>query len=107
MFLQLPTNALNALGENTAGVGATAVQTIASNPGVLVTGIILIAAAILIFFFVKKIIVNSILGFIGWILLVVFMGVSGPMLLPSLAVSLIFGIGGVGALLVLMFFGIL
>ena len=107
MFLQLPTNALNTLGESTAGVGEATIQTIANNPGILVTGIILIAAAILIFYFVKKIIVNSILGFIGWILLVVFMGVSGPLLLPTLAVSLIFGIGGVGALMVLMFFGII
>ena len=105
-MLQLPTNALSALGRNTADFGGQAVQTVAANPGILVTGIILIAAAIIILYFIKKIIVNSILGFVAWILFMVFVGIDPGLIIPSLAVSVIFGLAGVGVLLVLKFFGV-
>ena len=107
MFLQLPENAVNTLGESTSTLGEQAVQTIASNPNFLITGVILIVAAVLIFYFVKKILVNSILGFIAWIIFMVFVGVEGPVMIPSLVISVIFGLAGVGALLVLKFFAII
>ncbi|MAG22207.1 MAG: hypothetical protein CL943_02795 [Candidatus Diapherotrites archaeon] len=107
MLLQLPANALNSLGESTASIGGEAVSSLASNPSVLVLGIILIAAAVVIFYVLKKLVVNSILGFIGWILLVVLVGVEGTLLIPTLAVSLIFGLAGVGVLLMLMFFAVI
>ncbi len=107
MLIQLPANALNTLGESTVGIGEQAVQTIANNPSVLVVGIVLIAAAFVIFYFLKKLIVNTILGFIGWILLMVFIGIEGPLIIPTLVVSVIFGLAGVGALLLLLFFGVI
>ncbi len=106
MILQLPANALNALGTDTAALGGQAAQTIAANPGLLVTGILLIAAAILIFYFIKKIIVNSILGFVAWILFMIFVGIDPNYTIPSLVISVIFGLAGVGCLLLLKFFGI-
>ena len=107
MLIQFPADVVNAVGEGSAGIGGEAVQTIASNPGILVLGILLIVAAIVIFYFIKKLIVNSILGFIGWILLMVFVGIESSLIIPSLVVSLIFGLGGVGALLILLFFGVI
>ena len=106
MLLELPAGALDTLGESTAGLGGEAVKSIASNPGILVIGIVLIAAAFVIFFLLKKLIVNSILGFIGWILLMVFFPLGEGLAIPGLVVSVIFGLAGVGALLVLKFFGV-
>lgn len=107
MFLELPANALNTLGESTAVAGGDALGAIASNPSLLVTGVILIIGAILILCFIKKIVVNSILGFVAWILFMVFVGVDPALTIPSLAVSVIFGLAGVGVLLVLKFFGVI
>jgi len=107
MLLELPTNALEALGTSTEGIGNEVAGALASNPSVLIIGVLLIAAAIVIFYFIKKIIVNSVLGFVGWLLLMIFIGIETPLIIPTLAVSVIFGLGGVGALLVLMFFGII
>ncbi len=106
MDVEIPAEALNSLGETTAAVGGEAANAIASNPGILITGILLIAAAILIFFFIKKLIVNSVLGFVGWILFIFFVGVDQSLLIPSLVISVIFGLAGVGVLLVLTFFGV-
>jgi hypothetical protein len=107
MFLELPPAALNTLGENTADIGGEALGAIASNPSLLVGGIVLIIGAILIFFFIKKIIVNTVLGFVAWILFMTFVGVDPGLTIPSLAVSVIFGLAGVGVLLVLKFFGVI
>jgi hypothetical protein len=101
---QLPAGALNALGEGTTEISGEAAKALASNPSILVVGVLLIAAAIVIFYFMKKLIVNSILGFVGWILLLVFVGIKEALIIPTLAVSVIFGLAGVGALLLLMFF---
>ncbi len=107
MFLELPPDALNTLGESTAEIGGEAFRAIASDPSLLVTGVILIIGAILIFYFIKKIVVNSILGFVAWILFMVFVGVDPVLTIPSLVVSVIFGLAGVGVLLVLKFFGVI
>lgn len=107
MLLQLPANALNTLGESTTGLGGEAVKTIVNNPSFLVIGILLIAIAVVIFYFMKKIVVNTILGFIGWILLLVFVGIKASLIIPTLVVSVIFGLAGVGVLLLLMFLGVI
>ena len=70
-----------------------------------VGGIVLVVAAVLIFIFLKKIIVNSILGVAAWAILTFVFHVELPFI-PSLAVSIIFGLAGIGAMLVLRFFGI-
>ncbi len=107
--IPVPDGVLSDLGTgagNTAEqVGSTALQLV-GNPTILVVVIILVVAAIVIFFFLKKIIVNSILGIVAWLLLTYFFHVELP-LIPSLAVSVIFGLAGIGAMLVLRFFGLL
>ena len=85
------------------GIGSTALQ-LTGNPAILVGGIILVVGAVVIFFFLKKIIINSILGIAAWALLTYFFHVELP-LIPSLAISVIFGLAGIGAMLVLRFFG--
>lgn len=109
LAIDLPTGALQGLGEqagSTAGKAAETAMQFAGNPTVLLGGIGLVIAAVLIFLFLKKIIINSILGVIGWAILNFAMGIQLP-LIPSLAVSVIFGLGGIGVMLALRFFGLL
>jgi len=77
-----------------------------NNPLVLGSGITLIIIAILILFFLKKIIVNSILGIICWAILTFLLHIELPFI-PSLVVSIIFGLAGIGVMLLLKFFGVL
>jgi len=109
-FLEIPVpeSIANLFGE--AGPAAAenvgnAALGFAGNPSILVGGIILVVAAVVIFFLMKKIIVNSILGIGAWLVLTFVFHVELP-LIPSLAVSVIFGLAGIGAMLVLRFFGI-
>ena len=44
---------------------------------------------------------------IYWILLMVFVGINESLIIPTLAVSVIFGLGGVGAILVMKFLGVI
>jgi len=71
----------------------------------LVVGIILIVAAIAIFMFLKNIIANSIAGIIVWAIVVYAFGIQLSFW-PSLIVSAIFGLAGIGTLLILNFLGI-
>ncbi len=105
---QVPENVLNGLGTGavSAAEGAgNAALNLAGNPAILIGGIILIAGALVIFFFLKKIIVNSLLGVGAWVVLTYVFHVELPFI-PSLAVSVIFGLAGIGAMLVLRFFGL-
>jgi len=71
----------------------------------LVFGIILIIGAIAIFMFLKNLIVNSIAGVIVWAIVVYVFGIKLAFW-PSLVVSAIFGLAGIGTLLILNFLGI-
>jgi len=73
---------------------------------VFLIGVILIIAAIAIILSLKKIIINSVLGLIGWGIAVFVFKVSLP-LIPSLVVSVVFGLAGVGVMLLLVFLGVL
>jgi len=107
--IEVPDNVLNELGDGAAGaaenVGTSALDIVAGNPVILIGGIVLIIAAVLIFMFLKKIIVNSILGVAAWAILTYVFMVDLPFI-PSLAISVIFGLAGIGAMLVLKFFGL-
>ena len=70
----------------------------------LLAGIGLVALAIFLVFFLKRLIVNSILGLVAFLVLK-FLGVDLPFLL-TLIVSILFGLAGVGTVLVLHFFGL-
>jgi small-conductance mechanosensitive channel len=106
--IPVPDNVLNGLGEGATGaagnVGSAALELV-GNPAILIGGIILVVAAVVIFFFLKKIIVNSILGIAAWAVLTYVFHVELP-LIPSLAISIIFGLAGIGAMLVMKFFGL-
>ena len=77
----------------------------------LVLGIILIAATIAILYFLKQIIVNSLVGVVAWVLITYalpFFGVDLSLpFLPSLIVSAIFGLAGIGSLMVVAFLGLI
>jgi len=76
------------------------------NPTILIIGIVLIAVTIFLFFFLKKIITNSILGGIIWFVSIYIFHVQLP-LIPSFVISVLFGPAGIGAMLLLKFFGLL
>ncbi len=79
-------------------------QTPTVGPETLAGGILLIAAALILVFLLKRFIVNLLLGIIG--LIVVYMlGIPLP-LLPTLVVTILFGLGGLGTMLVLYFLGV-
>lgn len=90
---------------NAAELGGKALGAVQGNWTWLLVGIALIVAAVLFFVFFRKIAVNSLLGLAAWALLYFVIGVKMA-LIPSLVVSVVFGLAGVGALLVLMFFGV-
>lgn len=76
------------------------------DPKILALGIVLIVVTVLVIFFIKKIVINSVLGLIAWAILKYYFQVELPFI-PSLAVSAIFGLAGVGTLLILKFFGVI
>ncbi|MFA5931296.1 MAG: hypothetical protein WC821_03210 [archaeon] len=77
-----------------------------SNPTVLVAAVILIVVTIFLLFFLKKIMINSILGGLIWGASIFFFHVELP-LIPSFVISIMFGPAGIGAMLLLKFFGLL
>lgn len=89
-----------------AEAAAGAIQnTIVGNPSWLVLGIGFFIVAAAAIFFLKNILVNTVLGIIGWAVLTYVFQVNLP-LLPSLVVSAIFGLAGLGVMLVLTVLGI-
>ncbi|PIN98231.1 MAG: hypothetical protein COT90_05150 [Candidatus Diapherotrites archaeon CG10_big_fil_rev_8_21_14_0_10_31_34] len=88
---------------NTAGETA---NNFIGDPTILVIGIVLIIAAVLIFTLLKKIIVNSILGLIVFGIIHFVIGIQLPFI-PTLIVTAIFGLAGIGVMLVMHFLGFL
>ena len=72
----------------------------------LLLGAILVIAALVVIFVLKRIMENAIIGILGFLFLKYFLGVNVPFL-PGIIISLLFGLGGLGVLLILHFFGIL
>lgn len=81
-------------------------QALVGNLSLLAIAILLIIATILIIVFIKQIIINSVLGIIAWVI-VVFVFHIQLNFWVSLIVSIIFGLAGIGVLLILAFFGII
>jgi len=75
------------------------------DPVLLLAGIGLIALAVFFVFFLKRVVVNSILGLIAFAVLWA-LGIKLPFLV-TLVVSILFGLAGVGTMLILYFFGFL
>jgi len=75
------------------------------NPTILIAAVILIAVTIFLLLFLKKIIMNSVLGGILWAISVFVFNAQLP-LIPSFVISVIFGPAGLGAMIILKFFGL-
>ncbi len=88
---------------------AEATQTIANSVSGdwswLIVGIVLVVGAFLVFMMLKNIVVNTILGLIGWGIATYLFHLQLPFW-ASLVVSAIFGLAGLGAMIVLAFLGI-
>jgi len=93
------------LDENIAGNAASTASNILGNPFWLIAGIVLIVVTILLLLFIKKIIINSILGLILFLVVKFGLAVQLPTI-PALVVSIIFGPAGIGVMLLLKFFGL-
>ncbi|MBU0636406.1 hypothetical protein KKE06_05255 [Candidatus Micrarchaeota archaeon] len=93
-----------ATGDAANSLGQTA-QNFLGDPSILIIGIVFIVVTVVILYFLKHIIVNSILGVVGWAILYYVFDVQLPFW-ASLIVSLIFGLAGLGAMLVLRFLGV-
>ena len=95
------------LGDITGTVtGATqTIQDFTGDYSILFIGLILIIATIIIIHILKNIIANSIIGIVAWAIIVFLIGIDLP-LIPSLIVSAIFGLAGIGVILVLKFLGL-
>ena len=101
-FLQaLPHALTNNLSET---VGSEAAKFV-GDPMILVWGIVMIVVALLVIFFLKRIILNSVLGIVGWAIVIFIFKIELPWI-ASLVVSVVFGLAGVGTMLLLKFLGI-
>jgi len=105
MFLETIPKIGQGLGEQVVADGTQQVSSFLSDPLVLGLGIGLIIVSILILVFMKKIILNSILGLAAWVVINFILHIELP-LLPSIVVSIVFGLAGIGVLLVLKFIGV-
>jgi len=74
--------------------------------GTLFLGAILVLVALVVVFILKRVLENLVVGVVGFLILKYLLGVNIP-LIPGLIISLLFGLGGLGVLLILHFFGIL
>jgi uncharacterized membrane protein YjjB (DUF3815 family) len=72
----------------------------------LLAGLILVGIAVAVLHFLKNILVHSILGLIGWAIVVYVFNVSLPFW-ATLFASAVFGLAGLGVMLLLAFFGVL
>jgi hypothetical protein len=93
------------MDSNIIAQGTEKVINLVNNPKALVIGVILIGVTFLIIFFLKQFIVNSIIGVIGLFICAI-IGIKLPFVL-TLIFSVIFGLAGIGIMLILRFFGIL
>ena len=75
------------------------------DPSTFLLGALFVIVALLVVFVVKRVLENLIIGVLGFLVIKFVLGVDIP-LIPGLIVSLLFGLGGLGVLLILHFFGI-
>ena len=104
IFLLQASDAVATAGSAGSAIAEKGLQ-LAGNPTILAAGIVLIIAAVLIFVFLKKIVVNSIAGLIVWAIVSFVFHIELPFI-PSLVISIVFGLAGIGALLLAKFMGL-
>lgn len=87
------------------GAVETITNSIAGNVSWLIIGIVFFVAAAIVISVLKNIVVNTALGLVGWGLLTYVFHIDLPFW-ASLLISAIFGLAGLGAIVVLAFLGI-
>jgi len=92
-------------GAEAGAIGGQAANFLAGNWAVLAAAVGLIIATVLILTQLKHVIVNSVLGVIAWAVLVFVFHVQLEFI-PSLVVSAIFGLAGIGVILLLKFLNV-
>jgi len=95
----------NELGSAITDTATEGAMQVVGNPLIFVGGLVLILIAVLVFVTLKKVLVNSVLGLVGWVIVVMLLHIEIPFI-PSLIISAIFGLAGLGTLLLLRFFGL-
>ena len=95
----LDANTITTQVTNKAGV-------VLHNPMYLLYGVILIIITIVIIKFLKSVVVNSIIGAVGLLFFNFVLHIKLPFFI-TFVVSVLFGAGGLGTMLVLKFFGII
>jgi len=93
--------ASTALAQNAEGI----IEFAEGNLGLLLTAIAFIIIAVIVIALIKQILINSVLGIIAWLLLQYVFQVKLNFGI-SLVVSIIFGLAGIGVLLLLKFLGL-
>lgn len=89
-----------------AGTAAgTVSNAISGNISWLIVGIAFFIVAAMLFFYLKNLVVNTILGVLGWGVLTYIFHLQLPFW-ASLIVSAVFGLAGLGAIVILAFLGI-
>ncbi len=88
-----------------ASAGQALTTTLAGNWTTLLLGLGLIAATVILVGYLKNLLANSVIGLVVWAVLHFLLHVQLP-LVPSLVVSALFGLAGIGAMLVLRFLGV-
>ncbi|MEW6294870.1 MAG: hypothetical protein AB1467_01070 [Candidatus Diapherotrites archaeon] len=90
---------------NAANTAQGAVSNVlAGNWMILLAGIIFIIAAVVIFFVLKHLIANTVLGLIAWAIIHFVFHIELPFI-ATLIVTVIFGLAGLGVMVVLKFLG--
>ncbi|MBM3282274.1 MAG: hypothetical protein FJY86_02960 [Candidatus Diapherotrites archaeon] len=97
---------MNVIFQTPEAVTQTITNSIAGNISWLLIGIVFFIIAAMIVYFLKNIIVNTVLGLMGWGLLTYMFHIDLPFW-ASLVVSAIFGLAGLGVMVVLTVLGII
>ena len=95
----------DAVAANSNGAVEVVQNAISGNISWLLVGIAFFVIAAMLFFYLKNLVVNTILGILGWGVLTYVFHLQLPFW-ASLVVSAVFGLAGLGAIVILAFLGI-
>ena len=88
---------------NIISAGTEKVINLVNNPKILILGIVFIGLTVLIMYLLKHFIINSVIGIIGLFVLTG-LGIKLPFVI-TLLVTAVFGLAGLGTMLILEFLG--
>lgn len=91
---------------NASSIGVDVGKSIAGNYWLVLAGVALLVLAFILFSMLKQIVVNSVVGLIALAALKYAFGVDIPLSVAVVASVALFGLAGLGVMLILMFFGV-